>query len=216
MNEISSTNIYERGNIDSSKEYFLKYHIPKDAHILDIGCRYGTLLSHLKTTGYIHVFGIDIDENSIRTGRSLYPEISKNLFSYLGKNLPFNEKTFDVVLMFDVLEHIPNVNNFLQNEVHRVLKVNGIFIFQTPNKLINIPWEIINQKSLTKFKDDHCSLQTKRSLLTSLKNAGFSNIIIETYNIFTPHNLKKMRTKIGFIAWPLLFLINQMPPNFKF
>jgi len=66
--------------------------------------------------------------------------------------------------MFDVIEHIPNIEDFLKGQVYRVLKEKGIFVFQTPNKIINIPWEIINQRSLTKWKKYHCSLQAKRLL----------------------------------------------------
>jgi len=34
----------EHGNIDSSLEYFLKFDLPKNARILDIGCNYGSFI----------------------------------------------------------------------------------------------------------------------------------------------------------------------------
>ena len=48
--------------------------------------------------------------------------------------LPFEDSSFDVVLSFGVLEHVPNDRKSLQ-EVHRILKTGGLFfIFNLPNK----------------------------------------------------------------------------------
>nr|WP_262921462.1 class I SAM-dependent methyltransferase [Maribellus maritimus] len=57
-------------------------------------------------------------------------------------NMPDNY--FDYVICFQVIEHIEN-SEFLLNEIHRVLKVNGKLIISTPNKkksLTRNPWHI--------------------------------------------------------------------------
>ncbi|MCW2236185.1 methyltransferase domain-containing protein [Azospirillum canadense] len=55
--------------------------------------------------------------------------------------IPFDSDSFDYVTAFDVIEHIPRVvylparrNSFiaLMDEIHRVLKVGGLFFAQTP------------------------------------------------------------------------------------
>ena len=151
----------ELGNVQSSLDYFLKFNIPKNAKILDLGCNYGSLIHNLYLKGYKNIYGIDVNKKSIQKGKESYKKISKKLINYDGRKIPFKDDSFDVVLMFDVIEHVSNIQDFLKNEVYRILKEKGNFIFQTPNKIINIPWEIINQKSFTKWKNYHCSLQTK-------------------------------------------------------
>lgn len=61
----------------------------------------------------------------------------------LGKeSIPFQDSFFDVITAFDVLEHIPRVENknntvifpfiMLMNEIWRVMKVDGLFYSETP------------------------------------------------------------------------------------
>ena len=183
----------EHGNIASSFNYFMKFNLPKKSEILDIGCNYGSLIYNLTNKGYNNVQGIDINKKNLKIGEKEYPKLKNKLLNYNGEKLPFPDKSFDVILMFDVIEHIPKVQEFLKDEVYRVLKDRGIFIFQTPNKLTNIPWMIIRTKSLTKWKKWHCSLQTYRNLEKLLEKSNFKNIKIEKCKIYTEHN----KTKIG-------------------
>ncbi len=201
----------ELGNIQSSLDYFLKFNIPKDAKILDVGCNYGSLIFNLHSLGYKNIFGVEINKNAIEKGKTFYPEISNNLNTYEAGNIPFENNTFDVILMFDVIEHIPNVDNFLKNEVRRILRTGGTFIFQTPNKLINIPWEIISGRSLVKWRTYHCSLQTPSSLKKCLIKLGFSGVTIEKGNILTQHNKDKVRKKIGLLGPLALYFLSEMP-----
>jgi len=200
----------EIGNIQSSLDYFLKFNIPKDAKILDIGCNYGSLIYNLYCLGYENIFGIDIEGDSINKGRLFYPEISNNLSKHNPGDIPFNDNTFDVVLMFDVIEHVPNIEIFI-NKVKKTLKPGGVFIFQTPNKFINIPWEIINGRSLTKWQSYHCSLQTALSLKNMMIKTGFSKIKIEKGNILTKHNKNKVYKKMGFVGILILNIFQKVP-----
>lgn len=51
--------------------------------------------------------------------------------------LPFADEYFDQVFAFDVIEHVDDDKQFLQ-EVHRVTKPNGQIIISTPHKHISI------------------------------------------------------------------------------
>ena len=201
----------EYGNINSSVEYFLKFKIPKEARILDIGCSYGSLLYKLHEFGYTNLQGIDVNKKLIEMGKKEYPVIKDRIEYYPGDIIPFEDNSFDVVLMFDVIEHIPDIHIFLANQVYRIIKKEGKFIFQTPNKFINIPWEIIHNYSLTAYKKYHCSLQSLSSLRMILENAKFKKIILEKHNIITDHNKKKLKKNIGSLGLPLLHIIQRMP-----
>lgn len=204
----------ERGNIESSYDYILKFNFPKDYRILDIGCNYGSLIANLSKKGYRNVYGLDIDKESIEKGKKQNKLIAKKIQHYNGDRLPYSDNSFDVILMFDVIEHIPKISEFLKREVHRVLRRGGTLVFQTPNKIINIPWEIINKKSLTKWKIYHCSLQTRSELLDTLKIADFKDIVIEKGNILTKHNKNKVTKKIPILGLPLLYLLQKLPLSF--
>lgn len=201
----------EHGNIQSSLDYFLKFNIPKKAKILDVGSGYGSLIFNLYKLGYTNVYGIDVRLESIKKGKESYLEITDRINYYEGDHIPYDDNSFDVVIMFDVIEHIPGVNDFLKKQVYRVLKSGGNFIFQTPNKIINIPWEIISNKSFTKWKKYHCSLQTPKSLKKMLIKINFYDIKIEKGNILNKYNRNKVYKKMGKFGVLILYFIQQFP-----
>ena len=131
--------IKEWGNTVGAIQYILACHVSKNSHILDVGCNSGSLVYNLWQLGFHTLFGVDIDKSRIERGQSAYPEIKEFLRVYDGSKLPFEDEKFDVITMFDVLEHIEYIEKFLMIEISRVLKKGGMLLFQTPNKYTNIP-----------------------------------------------------------------------------
>ena len=76
-----------------------------------------------------------------------------------GDRLGFSDSTFDLVLSFDVFEHIADSDAHLA-EVARVLRPGGAYALQTPNKWTNSVFETIRWRSVTAWKADHCSLHS--------------------------------------------------------
>ncbi len=144
--------------------------LKKDLKILEVGCGAGRLISDLTQKGFSAI-GFDISKSLIIEGNMRYPDAMKFLAS--GDSMPFSNSTFDIVLSFDVLEHISDVQGHL-SEVRRILKTGGFYLFQTPNKLTNMPFEIIINRSFTEYKKYHCSLQTFWSLKKLLNAHGFT------------------------------------------
>jgi len=57
---------------------------------------------------------------------------------------PFADNSFDVVITFQVIEHIQDDRSFLK-EIHRVMKPGGLAIITTPNRPMSLsrnPWHI--------------------------------------------------------------------------
>lgn len=103
--------------------------------ILDAGCGSGYGSAMLAKAGNF-VQGIDVSCDAISYAHEKYS--SENLlFSQVDCNheLPFPSNNFDVVISFEVIEHLTNYRLFLQ-ELFRVLKPNGVCYLSTPNKRV--------------------------------------------------------------------------------
>lgn len=94
--------------------------------VLDLGCGDGLLLSLLKDKGIIGK-GLDISDEAVAKTKNKGFEAS--VFDFRDR-LPFADKTFDVVVSLDVLEHLYNPENLLK-EANRVSK--GSVIIGVPN-----------------------------------------------------------------------------------
>lgn len=100
--------------------------IPKDNHILDVGCGYGRTLNELYQLGYHHLTGIDFSQGMIERGKKTFPYLNLHIKSSAIIDYPDN--SFDTVILFAVLTCIKDDSKQkeLISEIHRVLKPNGI------------------------------------------------------------------------------------------
>jgi len=105
--------------------------IPDMAEVLlDGGCSwgYGTRFFRQKCE---HTYGIDTNEDFIKVAALRYPQIQ---FQMSGlEKMPFQDDYFDVVVLNDVIEHVADEKESLE-EVCRVLKEGGSLILTTPHK----------------------------------------------------------------------------------
>ena len=101
--------------------------------ILDIGCGGGLLCEPLSRLGATMI-GIDASINNIEVAKLHSKEMSLNI-KYVHcspENLNFEDE-FDVILNMEVVEHVLDVNLFIQN-CSRLIKKNGIMFVATINK----------------------------------------------------------------------------------
>ncbi|MCH5317108.1 MAG: class I SAM-dependent methyltransferase [Eubacterium sp.] len=103
---------------------FGKY-VDKGARLLDVGCGYGRTLNELYMAGYENLVGVDSSEKMLERGMREFPYLD---FVKNDTDLPFEDNSFDAVILFGVLTAI--VDNDAQaaiiKEIFRVLKPNGI------------------------------------------------------------------------------------------
>ncbi len=209
---------FEFGNIDLSYSYCKRYFKKTSCNsrsfkLLDIGTNRGTLIWKLYQSGSCrNVYGIDLREEGILSGKKEYTKIQDRLFYHAdSRHLPFEDDSFDVVCMFDVMEHIPDIRQYLKTEIRRILKPGGSLIFQTPNKPMNIMFEMIRNKSFTKYREYHCSLQTVASLRKMLQASGFEEIVIEKYSLYSAFNKKKVRKYFGIFGPVIMKICSRLP-----
>ena len=121
--------------IEDARKYYKKYvefvekNLPrKNGKILDIGCGEGWSTFLLKERGY-YATGMDLQDGTIEA-----KSVDPNLIYVSGdaRKMPMGENTFDGVAMYQVLGHIPEPKETLE-ECIRVLKPGGRLIIVGPN-----------------------------------------------------------------------------------
>lgn len=99
---------------------------PKD--ILDIGCGTGETLSFMKTIfPRTKLYGVDASRQAVKytKQRGHAAKVADAL------DLPFPAKSFDAVLLLDVIEHIKDDVSVIK-EAKRVLKPGGVIVITVP------------------------------------------------------------------------------------
>ena len=105
----------------------------KELKILDIGCGGGLLCEPLNRLGAA-MTGIDASNNNIKAAK-LHSQEMNLVIKYIRcspENLNLKNE-FDVILNMEVVEHVSNVNLFIQN-CSKLIKKNGIMFVATINK----------------------------------------------------------------------------------
>lgn len=191
------------GNLEANIRFlFQSGVIKKNEKILEIGCGTGSLLNYLLENGY-DVQGVEKSKEFIRESTILYGYLP--LFPVESEKLPFADNSFDLVISFDVFEHLPDSDGHLL-EVARVLKPDGYYLLQTPNKYTNTIFETIRWKSFTKWRDDHCSLHSYREIVERLRRNRFEPEFydIAVVNDFFRHKVYRYLGKPGLILLDIM------------
>lgn len=138
--------------------------------IVDIGCGTGTMLSHLSRFGVTE--GADGDPEAVRFCKERgYSDIQTVRLPLL----PYDDASFDLVTLLDVLEHVDEDLETLES-VLRVLRPGGIFLLAVP--AYRFLWG----------RQDEISLHKRRYVITEirdlLRRAGFETIKLSYFNTF--------------------------------
>jgi len=126
---------YIKDNIISSLKLKNKKDPLKKVKILDIGCGGGLLSEPMSRLG-AEVTGIDASEKNINVAK-LHAKKSNLNIEYIctsPENMQINSK-FDVILNMEIIEHVSDVNFFLES-CSQLLKKDGIMFVATLNKTL--------------------------------------------------------------------------------
>jgi 2-polyprenyl-3-methyl-5-hydroxy-6-metoxy-1,4-benzoquinol methylase len=96
--------------------------------VLEVGCGDGQFLAYLKNKN-IACTGLELNEKAIQTGRAKGLDVHADTIQDFART---HQNAFDVVCYFQVLEHITDVQSFVQASVD-ALKPGGKLIICVPN-----------------------------------------------------------------------------------
>ncbi len=100
----------------------------KNTKVLEIGCGIGAFVSLLYEEGSMPV-GTDISRKILEKAKKISPHI--DFFFYNIMETFSYKETYDFVVAFEVLEHVPDVGIAVKN-IFKRLKRGGYFIGSTP------------------------------------------------------------------------------------
>jgi 2-polyprenyl-6-hydroxyphenyl methylase/3-demethylubiquinone-9 3-methyltransferase len=126
---------YIKNNIISSLNLKNKKKPLEQTQILDIGCGGGLLSEPMSRLG-ANVTGIDASQKNINIAK-LHARKSNLNINYIctsPEKMKSNKK-FDVILNMEIIEHVEDINFFLESS-SALLKKNGIMFIATLNKTL--------------------------------------------------------------------------------
>ena len=126
--------------------------------VLDVGCAGGAFPKAAHDLGF-DVTGVEPSRWLAEQGRSLY---GLDIRSGLLEDQDFPEQSFDLISLWDVIEHLPDAHAVVA-DIHRLLKPGGYLIVNCPDydslarKLLGAKWPMLLSVHLIYFTRDTIS-----------------------------------------------------------
>lgn len=160
----------------------------KTNKMLDVGCGPGLFLIEAKKRGW-EVYGTEFTDKQLEYLKN------KGINTLKGKltDESFEENMFDVIISSEVIEHINNPVEEMQ-QFHRLLRKGGLVYITTPNfnaierYLLKGDYEIIEYP-------EHLSYYTPTTINLLLTNSGFKKLKITTTGISIARIKKSLKRK---------------------
>lgn len=156
-------------------------YLGKEKRLLEIGCSVGMFLYHVKDK-VKEAVGMDFDQRSAEFAAK---KCNCQVYTKPILETPLKEESFDVICVFQVLEHVKDPLEFLL-QIKKYLKNDGVLHLEVPNlKDILVSTYNLPYHQQFYFHAAHLYYFTTKSLLVLLSKAGFAGKIhfSQDYNI---------------------------------
>ncbi len=141
--------------------------------LLDVGVGYGVFLHILENEhGLTQLYGMDPFPGSIEiAGRFTSAEIVQG--DITDEKWPFDERSFDVISCFDVIEHLENPEIFF-NRVKRYLSDDSVVMVTTPNRDLPYRMRAIPLIGFTDQNPTHINVRESAYWKRLAERSGFT------------------------------------------
>lgn len=148
--------------------------LSKETAVLDVGCGMGFALLALQEMGAVRLSGVECDAGQVASCRSKGLEVS--LTEDTTAFLTQQAASYDLIVCFDVIEHIPvHAQMDFIRALGGALRPGGLFVCTVPNANSALA-------SRWRYNDwTHAASFTEHSLDFLLHHGGFSDIKVSGY-----------------------------------
>jgi 2-polyprenyl-3-methyl-5-hydroxy-6-metoxy-1,4-benzoquinol methylase len=148
--------------------------------LLDVGCGLGYFVKRAGDVPGWEAYGYEISPHAVAFARQTLG--LSNVFCGKVESSDFAPGSFDVITLWDVIEHIPDPDPLL-TYLHGLLAHDGILCMHTPNAVVQVPKARIKRRLFGMKPDghylearDHVNLYKTSTLRRVLLRNGFHGI----------------------------------------
>ena len=183
------------------KRWLLKYGIQrrcraitahkKGGRLLDVGCATGIFLAEMRQHGEWELHGVETNQEAAAYARTRF-----GLDIFIGEleEASYPNCYFDVITLWDVLEHLPDPRSALL-EMRRIIRPDGVLLLQTPDGK-SLESKLFGRLWIGLDIPRHLYVFTKESLAALLERTGFQ--ICTIYQL--PSGYHAFRMSLGFVV----------------
>lgn len=116
--------ICKQNKLKAIQEYL---QVKQEGHYLDVGGDNGVISYYLRQLGGNWI-SADLEDTAVEAIKAL---VGKSVYKINGCQLPFDDNSFDGIVIIDFLEHIEKDKEFI-NELSRITREEGFLIINVP------------------------------------------------------------------------------------
>lgn len=150
--------------------------------LLDFGSSTGYFMKTAEESGW-SVYGVELNPFGVQWARE-----KLGLENVYGKDIRecgFSEGQFDVITMWDVLEHLPNPHEIL-TVLRPFLRDEGMFVVETSH-FDCLETDVLGSENTNVAGDIHLMHFTEQSLRVLLERSGYHHLSTEIFGLDVKH-----------------------------
>lgn len=176
--------------------------------LLDIGSAFGYFMEEAQKHGF-DVFGVELSGFSSAVAKKKFRE---RIFEGKLEETKFPDKNFDVITMFDLVEHIPQPLEFMK-EAKRIIRPQGIVAITTPDTE-SLSYKLLGLSGWFHWKLEHLGYFNRRSIEELARRTGFT--LVEKRRAYKTMSFKYLFDQFKMfphpIFSPLMRFLNKLLP----
>ena len=165
----------------------------KTNKLIDVGCGIGYFLEEAKKRGW-EVYGTEYTEEAIEICSNKGISMQKGVLTPSNYHL----ESFDIITSFEVIEHINNPREELNN-FYKLLRKGGLVYVTTPNFNSILRYRLKSEYNVICYPE-HLSYYTPKTLNKVFIQSGFKTKKITT----TGFSFTRLKTSIGKSNQPII------------